>query len=442
MIFDGKTLTEISDDEIRALVEEHVSERQRIEYKVTINYGNDEERIEVLKDIASIANSGGGYIIVGIRDDGDGKAQKFEPELVGNVDRIKKAISSLCQDYISERIEGMEYQIRDIDGNPILIIRVPSSYRKPHMVTINNRTIFTNRHYDGKREMTVGEIKSEFQGDYAFRKISEIETHLGTIMQKLSDISQQDREPIEGEVVQLLRIENGEELHRQAYIKFKQEIDTSPYLWLAIMPKEPSNNILVVDSQEVQDILREAPGSRRTGWNMEMSYFYPEIFAEGITIGDKNFKYLKLYKNGLMEFWTPLGDHFCWRQDPEEYRARPRLYPYPIVEYLITFLRLYKAISDKFNYQGPFLLSQHYVNSKGYILLPYRPGVMGFDFASTDEVDPNNEDHIAITNQEILFDFDSNAVAYEILTIFYSVFGYSPDKIPFYSSEESAFIIE
>ncbi len=73
MIFDGRPIDEISDDEIDKLVSEHYFERQHVELKVTVNYLDDDEKLELLRDIASLANGGGGYLVIGIREDGAAK---------------------------------------------------------------------------------------------------------------------------------------------------------------------------------------------------------------------------------------------------------------------------------------------------------------------------------------------------------------------------------
>ena len=48
------------------------------ELKLTVNHGDDAERLEVLLDVLSLANGGGGYLIVGIKDGGRGRAQRFQ----------------------------------------------------------------------------------------------------------------------------------------------------------------------------------------------------------------------------------------------------------------------------------------------------------------------------------------------------------------------------
>ncbi|MCB0331816.1 MAG: putative DNA binding domain-containing protein, partial [Bdellovibrionales bacterium] len=96
MIFEARPLTDIDDTEILSLVSNHVRERQHIEYKVTVNLKEDESKFEALCDIASLANGGGGYLVIGIRDDGAGRAQKFDPGLVGDIERIRQVLRSLC----------------------------------------------------------------------------------------------------------------------------------------------------------------------------------------------------------------------------------------------------------------------------------------------------------------------------------------------------------
>ena len=57
MIFDGKPIDEISDEEIDELVSKHMSERQHLEFKVTLNHQDDSDRLELLRDIVSFANA-------------------------------------------------------------------------------------------------------------------------------------------------------------------------------------------------------------------------------------------------------------------------------------------------------------------------------------------------------------------------------------------------
>ena len=52
------------------------------------------------------------------------------------------------------------------------------------MVTIKNRADFWTRYHDGKREMTIGEIKEAFLKDIVGRRLSEIESILKSFVTK------------------------------------------------------------------------------------------------------------------------------------------------------------------------------------------------------------------------------------------------------------------
>ena len=55
------------------------SEGQNIDYKTTVNHKCNADRMEILKDIVAMTNGGGGYIVVGIQDDGHGRAYSWTP---------------------------------------------------------------------------------------------------------------------------------------------------------------------------------------------------------------------------------------------------------------------------------------------------------------------------------------------------------------------------
>ncbi len=442
MIFDGKSLYDIKDEEINNLVQSHVTERQHLEFKVTINHKEDSERIELLRDIVSLANGGGGYIIVGIKDDGKGKAIKFEPDLVGNTEAIKKAIISLSHDHISERIEGMEVVTRVVKSNPLVIVRVPSSERIPHMSTYKNRTDFYTRYQDGKREMTMGEIREFFNKDKVNLRLSKIEKQLSKLSIGLKD--EEMRKEIYTGVdsisdIELINIEDGKSLRNISLKNFENEVGNKPYFWIAATPQNPSHELFKVDEEKFRKLIKEPPGSRQNGWNIEDFYSDIERFGSGIRRGDKDNKYLIVLENGHMEFWTPLDGHFCWRQPPEEFKVRPRLYPYPVTEFPTTFLRLYRALVDLSKLDDSYYMTVCYKNLKGYILLPYSPNSNGFFYVDR-EIKPFEKKDIRIFRKDISSDFKPDLTAYSIIKRVYAYFGLEEKTIPFFNDEAKLFV--
>jgi len=65
----NKPIENLSQGHLQSLRDNKVSERQNIEYKGRVYEKNDEEIREMLRDITAMANSYGGYIFLGIKQD-------------------------------------------------------------------------------------------------------------------------------------------------------------------------------------------------------------------------------------------------------------------------------------------------------------------------------------------------------------------------------------
>ncbi|MFC1971258.1 helix-turn-helix domain-containing protein, partial [Chloroflexota bacterium] len=271
-----------------------MSERQHLEFKVTLNHQDESDRLELLRDIVSFANGGGGYLIIGIRDDGEGHAQKYEPDMIGDRQKIKRAITSLCLDHIRDRIDGLEIRLRTVRSYPLVIVRIPTSIRIPHMVTFQNHTDFFTRYEDGKREMTLSEIREAFNQDLIARRLSSIETQLQTIRSTQPAQPLKEKDIQDGIVPRFLRIEDGDTLADETSNRFIVEVGDQPFFRVSITPTFLKAGLIDVDSEPMRNLVNNPPGSRRAGWNMRAGYHRIERFADGIRQGDRSEQYLEL----------------------------------------------------------------------------------------------------------------------------------------------------
>ena len=236
MIFEERPVDEISDDEIANLVKAHVSERQHLEFKATFEYKKGHARMELLRDVVSMANGGGGYLIFGIHDDGHGRAESFvDPALMSNSDSMTKSIRALCHDHIAERIDGIEIRPRDVNGNTVIIVRIPISGRRPHMVTLNHRTNFVIRVEDGKREMSLGEIREAFVNEPSGMRLDSMDARLSHLVRILTH-DQRKKELTEASQTLVsdarARSDDGPLLAEVQRERFEAEVGESPFLWL------------------------------------------------------------------------------------------------------------------------------------------------------------------------------------------------------------------
>jgi len=176
MPFRGKRLSDLQEQDLQRLVNDQVQERNTVEYKRDMyGYSRDNKR-EMLKDITSMANHRGGYLLIGIDENNEGiptNVVGIEPS--NHVERI----TSCCLDNINKRILGLE--VRDIplgNGRVVVIVYIPESINAPHMVTHTGMNQFWKRHGRQKDKMTVYEIGEAF--DRRLSNLNRLERSLFT----------------------------------------------------------------------------------------------------------------------------------------------------------------------------------------------------------------------------------------------------------------------
>jgi hypothetical protein len=174
MIFGGRSLDDISLDDIHLLVENQVPEGPCLEYKEAPYSGRAQDRRELLRDVTALANSSGGYLIVGIREDQAGRAAHLTP--VPEPYSIAQAMRQTCLDGVRERLGGLEVRVYEtVFDQGIIVFHVPFSKTRPHMVTLTGRTDFYCRYDTDKRPMTIGEIRELILTNPRFRQLVELE---------------------------------------------------------------------------------------------------------------------------------------------------------------------------------------------------------------------------------------------------------------------------
>ena len=155
-----KRLEDITPDDIDYLVAEGVEESQDLEFK-SQNYGNsDSERRERLRDVASVANGGGGYLILGV-DESENRACQISglQDAVAAGDSLRSA----CLSGIEPRLNGLDCRsIQAGKGQTILAVFVPPCGDKVHAVTYSGTVEYWKRYGRFKNRMRPDEIRQAF----------------------------------------------------------------------------------------------------------------------------------------------------------------------------------------------------------------------------------------------------------------------------------------
>lgn len=152
----------ITEDHLRSLIDDQVAELRFVEYKRELPGTSDRDKKEFLADVCSFANSAGGDLIYGITESG-GTPRELVGVDAGNVDAEISRLENSIRDGIEPRIPGIKHQpVRLESGKHCLVIRVPRSFVRPHVVTYKNHWKFYARASNGKHQMDIGEVRRAF----------------------------------------------------------------------------------------------------------------------------------------------------------------------------------------------------------------------------------------------------------------------------------------
>ena len=159
-----KNVNEITENDLRELIDNSVSENKTLKYKQSLPGNSDADKKEFLSDISSFSNASGGDLIYGITEDREkGIPKKLEGLTVENADQVITRLENMIRDGITPRISGIVIQsIKVLKSKVILLIRIPRSWNSPHRVTFKGHEKFYTRSTTGKYPMDVTELRIAF----------------------------------------------------------------------------------------------------------------------------------------------------------------------------------------------------------------------------------------------------------------------------------------
>lgn len=161
-------LTDLTADHIQELIDAEVTENLTLEYKRDLPSGQTDQKREFLYDVAAMANAAGGHIVYGILDKrgDDNQSTGIAEGLAGlsssNAQSEISRLSNLIRDCIAPRVTGFAMQTVSHPKGDVLVVRIPRSWSRPHMVTFHEANKFFGRVATGKYPMSVDEIGRAF----------------------------------------------------------------------------------------------------------------------------------------------------------------------------------------------------------------------------------------------------------------------------------------
>jgi len=142
-----KPVSQLTEEDIKTLVDNHERESSILEYKREI-FGADHEKKEFSKDISAMANAEGGYLIIGIEEaDGQAGAIVGTPKVIGR-QPVEVWIENVLIANVRPKI-SITPKVITLTGLPdrvVVVIHIPQSPRRPHMVIADGKNAYYVRH--------------------------------------------------------------------------------------------------------------------------------------------------------------------------------------------------------------------------------------------------------------------------------------------------------
>ncbi len=159
-------IEEIAEAHLRALIQDGVAEGRDIDYKLALPGTSADDKKEFLADISSFANAGGGDLVFGV-DESAGLPTVVRG-LADDLDDAMLRLESSIRDGVAPRIQGVRsHPVPLSSGKGALVLRVPRSFARPHVITFRNHWKFFTRSSNGKHQMDVDEVRAAFVGSEA-----------------------------------------------------------------------------------------------------------------------------------------------------------------------------------------------------------------------------------------------------------------------------------
>ncbi len=211
----AKEIEELNEEKLKVFLQKQFRENRFLDYKLKYAKRSiDEAKGEFLADVTGFANYSGGNIIVGVEELEDEGTSSQPGELIGidAGDKWAEQHRNLCDDSVDPPISGLI--IKEIylqSGKWAVVLHIPASLRRPHMITFRGKNRFYIRHDDRTVKMTVDEVRRSVV------EVINIQKDLDTY---ISNVEEEIREDFIGDDFSLI-------MHSVPFLLEADQIDTS-----------------------------------------------------------------------------------------------------------------------------------------------------------------------------------------------------------------------
>jgi len=151
----------IDKNHLLSLIEDQAHESRVIDYKSELPDSNRSKK-KFLGAVCAFANTGGGDLVYGMKEAG-GVPQQLTGFKTSDIDGDILRLLNLIRDGITPRLSNVRtQQVELADGCYALVLRVPRSFSRPHVVVFDNDWRFYTRTTRSNEPMDVHQIRQAF----------------------------------------------------------------------------------------------------------------------------------------------------------------------------------------------------------------------------------------------------------------------------------------
>jgi Schlafen, AlbA_2 len=163
----GAPLDDLQYQHLEALVTNGVSEAFDLDFKAALYGSADKDRRDLATDVAALANTAGGLLVLGIEEDRQARAVAAPGVAVSDdeVRRILQVVGSLVVPL--PVFEPLPVLKPGETGHGFLVVAVPRSPLAPHAVIVNQGLRFPRRNGTTTRYLAEPEVASAYRERFA-----------------------------------------------------------------------------------------------------------------------------------------------------------------------------------------------------------------------------------------------------------------------------------
>lgn len=152
-----KDMTEAT---LRDFLELQIPEGHHLDYKAQLPGSWEKAAREFLKDVTAFSNANGGDLIIGANEPIQGGAVDDQLACMEDGESLATSLEQLTASAIEPRIPGLMIKPVALEnGGHVIVVHVPPSVSRPHMVVYQKHRTFYIRHTESSVPMSTHEVR-------------------------------------------------------------------------------------------------------------------------------------------------------------------------------------------------------------------------------------------------------------------------------------------